>query len=178
MKFLDVSAASQIAEKELSRTYSEHGKVTTLSPCFASKFWFSHVAGVSCCTLSMIFSWWWGGGAFHTLSSLLFWVGHRGLGTSAILSSCAIGEKTESVKLKSPSNFPIQSFLCLSCLSCFKPPSLLSRDFPPTFSVQFLFSFSSCFLFLYTLRPFQIVLLIKSCGASRREIRRFVGRRV
>ena len=34
-----------------------------------------------------------GRGAFYTLSSLLFWVGHRGGGTSAILSSCAIGEK-------------------------------------------------------------------------------------
>jgi len=33
----------------------------------------------------------------------------------------------------------------------------------------------SCF---YTLRPFQIVLLISSCGADRREIRRFVERRV
>ena len=74
---------------------------------------------------------------------------------SVNLSLFAIGEnKLDSVKLKSPSNF-----------SCSK------------FSSSFLFIFLlvSCF---YTLRPFQIVLLTSSCGAGRREIRRFVGRRV
>ena len=71
--------------------------------------------------------------------------------------------------------FPVQSFLLLSCFPCFKHPSLLSRDFPSTFfcSIYFVFLLLvSCF---YTLRPFQIVLLTSSCGAGRREIRRFVG---
>ena len=59
-----------------------------------------------------------------------------------------------------------------------KPPSLMSRDFLPIFPVQFSFVFLllvSCF---YTLRPLQIVRLTSSCGAGRREIRRFVGGRV
>ena len=46
MNFLDVSAASQIVEKELFvralYLYSESGKVT-LSPCFVFKFCLSHV---------------------------------------------------------------------------------------------------------------------------------------
>ena len=54
----------------------------------------------------------------------------------------------------------------------------MSRDFPSTFFCSIYFFFLllvSCF---YTLRPFQIVLLTLSCGAGRREIMRFVGRRV
>ena len=51
-----------------------------------------------------------------------------------------------------------------------KPPSLKSRDFLP-FSFFFLLHVS-CF---YTLRPLQIVLLTLSCGAGRREIRRFLN---
>ena len=42
--------------------------------------------------------------------------------------------------------FYLQSFLLFSCLSCFKHPSLLSRDFPSTFFCSIYFS--SCFLFL------------------------------
>ena len=94
------------------------------------------------------------------------------------LSSFTIREKLDSVKLKSPSNFPFQSFLLLSCLSCFKPPSLQARDFPTTFfcSISFFFLLLvSCF---YTLWPFQIVLLTPSCGAGRREISRFAGIRI
>jgi len=67
MNFLDVSAASQIVEKELFvlalYLYSESGKVT-LSPCFVLNFaWvmllfqFLHAY-----TLSMEFFWWKGGG--------------------------------------------------------------------------------------------------------------------
>ena len=105
-------------------------------------------------------------GAFYTFSSFfLSQVGHRGGdGTSAILCIPLL-------------IFPVQSFLLLSCLSCFKHPSLLSRDFPSTFfcSIFFYLLLVSCF---YTVRPFQIVLLPSSCGAGRREIRRFVGRRI
>ena len=46
--------------------------------------------------------------------------------------------------------------------------------FPVQFSIFFLL-LVSCF---YILRPLQIVLLTSSCGAGRREIRRFVGGRV
>ena len=68
--------------------------------------------------------------------------------------------------------FYLQSFLLLSCLSCFKHPSLLSRDFPSTFFC------SIYFLLCLLVSCFQIVPLTSSCGAGRREIRRLVGRRV
>ena len=40
------------------------------------------------------------------------------------------------------------------------------------------FLLCSCLSHFYTLRSFQIVLLTSSCGAGKREIRRFVGGRV
>ena len=58
------------------------------------------------------------------------------------------------------------------------PPSLISRDFRSNFSCSiFFFLLASCFLFLH-FKALQIVLLTSSCGAGRREIRRFVGGRV
>ena len=59
-----------------------------------------------------------------------------------------------------------------------KPPSLISIDFPSNNSCTvFFFLLASCSCF-YTLRPLQIVILTLSCGTSRREMMRFVGRRV
>ena len=116
-----------------------------------------------------------GRGVFYTFSSFLYWVGHR-KGWMGRLPSCVLGEKKldSSIPLLI---FPLQSFLLFSCLSCFKLPSLLSREFPSTFfcSNYFFFLLLVCCFYI---RPFQIVLLTSSCGAGRREIRRFVGRRV
>ena len=74
-------------------------------------------------------------------------------GRGGDLSSCVclhllLVEK-DSVMLNTPSNFPVQNFLLSSCLSC-----------------------------LYTLWPFQIVLLTSICKSGMREIRGFVGGRV
>ena len=53
--------------------------------------------------------------------------------------------------------------------------SLISRDFPSNFTCSIcFFLLTSCFLFLH-FKALQIILLTSSCGAGRREIRRFVG---
>ena len=158
------SAASQIAEVELFfealYLYSIYWECQGYSPpClylnFASVMM---LCRVSSCVPS--FSWRGRGvrGAFYTFSSFFLpQVGHRGAGdgTSAILCIPLL-------------IFPVQSFLLLSCLSCFPFHFFL-------FNLFFFLLLVSCF---YTLRPFQIVLLTSSYGGGRREIRRFVGRRV
>ena len=53
-----------------------------------------------------------------------------------------------------------------------KPPCLISKDFPSNYLLNFLFS---CF---YTLRLSKYFFFTSSCGAGRREIRRFVGGRI
>ena len=172
MILLNDPSASQIARERnifpspVSQTYSEGSKVTTLSPCF-----FFYFAWVSCNTVACVncisthFPWYFLGGGeedgpCYTFSSFLFWEGHRGGdGTSTILCICLhllLVKKIDSVKLKSPSYFPVQSFLLFPCFLV-KPPSLLSRDFPATFFLfNFFFLLVSCF---YTVMPFQIVLL-------------------
>ena len=58
-------------------------------------------------------------------------------------------------------------------------PSLISRDFSSNFSCSlFFFLLASCFLFLdFEASPNRILVTL-SCGAGRREIRKFVGGRV
>ena len=183
------SVASQIAEVELFfealYLYSLYWEWQGYSsPCLYLNF---ASVMILCRVSSCIPSFSWRGrgvrGAFYTFTSFLSWVGHRG-GGMGCLPSCVFvfiryrWKKIDSVKINPLLIFPVYSFLLLSCLSCFKHPSLLSRDFPSTFFCSIYFFFLllvSCF---YTLRPFQIVLLTLSCGAGRREIRRFEGRRV
>ena len=138
------SAASQIAEVELffealylSIFYilREQGYS---SPCLYLNFASVMIqCQVSYCIPS--FSWRGRGvrGAFSTFSSFfLSRVGHRG------------GDGTSTILCIPLLIFPVQSFLLLSCLSCFKHPSLLSRDFPSTFFCSIYFFFLllvSCF---------------------------------
>ena len=93
----------------------------------------THVAFVSCfSTHFMIFSWRLGGGGHATHFSIFYLEYDIEKGGMGRLPSC----------VNPLLIFPVQSFLLLSCLSCFKHPSLMSRDFPSTF-------FCSIYFFLF-----------------------------
>ena len=159
MILLDDLAASQIARERnifpspVSQTYSEGSKVTTLSPCF-----FFYFAWVSCNTVACVncisthFPWYFLGGGeedgpCYTFSSFLFWEGHRGGdGTSTILCICLhllLVKKIDSVKLKSPSYFPVQSFLLFPCFLVLSPHLYCQEISLPLFfcSISFFFLF-------------------------------------
>ena len=75
------------------------------------------------------------------------------------------------------------SFLGLGGGSALSTPSLVgggtsSKRFPFHLFLLIFFFLLASFSCFYTLRPFQVVLLTLSCGAGKREIRRFVGGRV
>ena len=87
----------------------------------------------------------------YFLFSIFFYLGEMEGGNSSSLSSIL-------------SSFVIQKI---------DKVKLIIRDFPSNFSCSiFFFLLVSCFYFL---RPLQIVLVTSSCGACRREIRRFGG---
>ena len=88
---------------------------------------------------------------YFLFSIFFIWVKWKGGGNSSSLSSIL-------------SSFVIQKI---------DKVKLIIRDFPSNFSCSiFFFLLVSCFYFL---RPLQIVLVTSSCGACRREIRRFGG---
>ena len=89
-------------------------------------------------------------------------------GTSAILCICLYSlsvKKIDSKKPKSPSNFLCSKFSSsFLFILLYLSPHLYCQEISlPLFSVQFLFSSFLLFL-VFTLMPFQIVLLISSCG--------------
>ena len=136
-------AATQIARERIifpspvSQTYSEGSKVTTLSPCFFYFAWVScnTVACVSC--ISTHFPWYFLGGGekegpCYTFSSFFYFEkdiegGGWDVCHPVYLSSFTIGKKIDSVKLKSPYNFPVFFFFLVYLW--FKHPSLLSIFF-------------------------------------------------
>ena len=119
---------------------------------------FFYFAWVSCNTVACVncisthFPWYFLGGGeedgpCYTFSSFLFWEGHRGGdGTSTILCICLhlqLVKKIDSVKLKSPSYFPVQSFLLFPCFLVLSPHLYCQEISLPLFfcSISFFFLF-------------------------------------
>ena len=165
MNFLDVPAVSQMQRQNwfFEPCIFILRVARFLSPLvFEFKFCLSHVTVSAPAFLAIHFQWNFlvergVRGVFYTFSSFLSLVGHR-KGWMGRLPSCALVFIRYWWKKLDRSNplqiFPVQSFLLFSCLSCFKLPSLLSRDFPSTFFLfKFFFLLASCFLFLH-FKPF------------------------
>ena len=124
MNFLNVSAASQIAEAELFfgalYLYSIYWEWQSYSlPClflnFASVMILCQLLIPRYNTLSMKFSWWrGGGGVLHIFQFFLSRVVHRG--GMGRLPSCEVvfirygWKRLDGVKLKSPSNYSCSKF--------------------------------------------------------------------
>ena len=114
----------------------------------------THVAFVSCfSTHFMIFSWRLGGGGHATHFSIFYLEYDIEKGGMGRLPSCVFvfirywWKKWDSVKLKSSSNVPIQSFLLLSC---FLSPHFYCQEISlPLFLFNLYFLLASCFLFLH-----------------------------